>query len=83
MTRMRSIAAAMSLAMLSVMPALAQDAPPSIIVVSGPLFDPFFSALKKGADDAASLRASGLFGPAWRGAPRRCAGFSESFWPAI
>jgi simple sugar transport system substrate-binding protein len=26
---------------------------PTIIVVSGPLFDPFFGPLKKGADDAA------------------------------
>jgi len=33
--------------------ALAQTDNPHIIVVSGPLLDPFFSALKKGADDAA------------------------------
>jgi simple sugar transport system substrate-binding protein len=32
-------------------PALAKE--PTIIVVSGPLFDPFFGPLKKGADDAA------------------------------
>lgn len=32
-------------------PAQAKD--PLIIMVSGPLFDPFFGALKKGADDAA------------------------------
>lgn len=34
-------------------PALAAAKAPNIIVVSGPLYDPFFSALKKGADDAA------------------------------
>jgi len=35
-------------------PAAAADMTrPKIIVVSGPLFDPFFSALKKGVDDAA------------------------------
>jgi len=33
--------------------ALTQTDSPKIIVVSGPLLDPFFSALKKGADDAA------------------------------
>ncbi|MGO4567020.1 sugar ABC transporter substrate-binding protein [Rhizobium sp. 2YAF20] len=35
-------------------PVWADSENPNIIVVSGPLFDPFFSALKKGADDAAS-----------------------------
>lgn len=34
-------------------PALADNKPMKIIMVSGPLFDPFFSALKRGADDAA------------------------------
>ncbi|CVI64130.1 sugar ABC transporter substrate-binding protein (plasmid) [Agrobacterium leguminum] len=34
-------------------PVLADSKDPVIIMVSGPLFDPFFSALKKGADDAA------------------------------
>lgn len=54
MIRLRTYAAAISLALLSVGPALAQDdAAPTIIVVSGPLFDPFFGTLKKGADDAA------------------------------
>lgn len=41
-------------AVACVQPALSQDSPIKIIAVSGPLFDPFFSALKKGADDAAS-----------------------------
>jgi simple sugar transport system substrate-binding protein len=55
MNSLRTAAAALSIGLLSsVMPGFAQDdAPPTIIMVSGPLFDPFFSALKKGADDAA------------------------------
>lgn len=54
MIGLRTFAAAISLALISAVPAVAQDdAAPNIIVVSGPLFDPFFSALKKGADDAA------------------------------
>lgn len=57
MFRSSSIVIASSLlAMLATGSAVpAQDDPqPQIIMVSGPLFDPFFSALKKGADDAAA-----------------------------
>lgn len=57
MLRSSTMVVATSLvAVMAVGPAsLAQEgAQPQIIMVSGPLFDPFFSALKKGADDAAA-----------------------------
>lgn len=54
MNFLRTAAAALSIGLLPAIPSYAQDdASPTIIVVSGPLFDPFFSALKKGSDDAA------------------------------
>jgi len=54
MIRFRTaLAAALLLTLIAPAQVYAQDAQPKIIVVSGPLFDPFFSALKKGADDAA------------------------------
>lgn len=47
-----TIAAVSAIAALGIVaPAQAKD--PVIIMISGPLFDPFFGALKKGADDAA------------------------------
>lgn len=54
MIRFRKLVAIASLMAVSLIaPAIAQDAAPKIVVVSGPVWDPFFSALKKGADDAA------------------------------
>jgi len=53
MTLFRVLVTSVLFVFISATSALTQTDSPKIIVVSGPLLDPFFSALKKGADDAA------------------------------
>lgn len=54
MRRSVSVMAAFAAAAFSAAPATASQDKPVIIMVSGPLVDPFFSAIKKGVDDAAA-----------------------------
>lgn len=54
-TKKLILAGLLGLVTTAAVPSFAQDqGNPEIIMISGPLFDPFFSALKKGADDAAA-----------------------------
>jgi simple sugar transport system substrate-binding protein len=53
---------ALALAVFGVGPAAASADKPTIIMVSGPLTDPFFSAMKKGFDDGvAALKVDGQY----------------------